>query len=63
MYLLIIFADYNALSSFAKTVNNLISILDSESGCAINWFRDKSMIVNPDKFQTILLDKKNVICI
>ena len=53
------FADDNTLSSFARTVKNLVSILESESSCAINWFRDNSMIVNPDKFQAILLDKRN----
>ena len=53
------FADNNTLSSFARTVKNLVSILESESSCAINWFRDNSMIVNPDKFQVILLDKRN----
>ena len=36
-----------------------MSILATESGCVINWFRHNSMIVNPDKFQSILLDKKN----
>ena len=53
------FADDNILSSFARTVNNLVSILESESGCATNCFRDNSMIVNPDKFEVILLDKRN----
>ena len=53
------FADDNTLTSFARTVKNLVSILESESNCAINWFRDNSMIVNPDKFQAILLDKRN----
>ena len=53
------FADDNTLSSFARTVKNLVSILESESSCAINWFRDNSMIVIPDKFQAILLNKKN----
>ena len=53
------FADDNTLSSFARTVKNLISILESESSCAINWFRDNSMIINHDKFQAILLDKRN----
>ena len=53
------FPNDNALPSFAKTVNNLVSILKSESGCAINGFRDMSMIVNPGKFLAILLDKRN----
>ena len=33
--------------------------MESENDCDINSFRDNSMIVNPDKFQAILLDKKN----
>ena len=53
------FANDNFVSSFVRTVNNLVHILESKSGCAINWFRDNSMIVYPDKFQAILLDKKN----
>ena len=53
------FAGDNTLSSFARTVNNLVSILESESDCDINSFRDNGMTVNPDKFQAILLDKKN----
>ena len=53
------FADDNTLSSYARTAKNLVSILESETGCAINLFRDKSMLVNPDKFQAILLDKRN----
>ena len=51
------FADENTLSSFAKAVNSLVSILKLENGCAIYWFRDDSMIVNPRKFQSISLDK------
>ena len=53
------FADNNTLSSFARSVKNLVSILESESSCAINWFRYNSMIINSDKFQAILLDKTN----
>ena len=53
------FADVNTLSSFARTVKNLARILESESSCAINWFRDNSMIFNPDRFKVILLDKRN----
>ena len=52
------FADDNTLSSFAKTVNDLVSILQSESGCLINWFGDNNLIVNPDKFQVVPLDKR-----
>ena len=49
------FADDNTLSSF-KTIENLISILESESEI-INWFRDNHMIVNRGKFQAIIFNK------
>ena len=41
--------------------NNFFSpiIMPCQSGCAINFFRDNSMIVNLDKFQTFLLEKRN----
>ena len=51
------FADDNTLSSFAKTIENLISILESESEIAINWFKDNHMTVNPGKFQAIIIGK------
>ena len=51
------FADDNTLSSFAKTIENLISILESESEIAISWLKDNHMIVNPGKFQAIIFDK------
>ena len=37
------FADDNTLSSFAKTIENLISILESESEIAVSWFKDDYM--------------------
>ena len=51
------FADDNVLSSFAKTIENLIGILESASEIAINWFKSNHMIVNPGKFQAIIFDK------
>ena len=51
------FADDNILSCFAKTTENLISILQSESEIAINWSKKNHMIVNPGKFQAIIFDK------
>ena len=51
------FADDNTVLTFAKTIENLISILESESEIAINWFKDNHMIVNPGKFQAIIIDK------
>ena len=32
--------------------------LESESNIAIDWFTKNEMVINPDKFQAIILDKK-----
>ena len=52
------FADDNTLTTFAQNVKTLISVLESESNIAIDWFETNKMIVNPDKFQSIIADKK-----
>ena len=52
------FADDNKLTAFANSSQNLIHLLESESSVAIKWFKDNKMIVNPGKFQAIILDKK-----
>ena len=49
------FADDNTLSCFGKTVKDLINLLKEESEVAINWFSSNEMIVNPDKFESIIL--------
>ena len=36
----------------------MISILESESNIAIDWFETNKMTVNPGKFQSIITDKK-----
>ena len=53
------FADDNTITSFAKSVTNLIKILEDESKAAINWFSINHMIANPDKFKAIIFDKRN----
>ena len=52
------FADDNTLSAWGETVSKLIDTLESESNIAIGWFTKNEMIINPDKFQAIILDKK-----
>ena len=52
------FADDNTLSAWGETVSKLIDTLESESYIAIDWFTKNEMIINPDKFQAIILDKK-----
>ena len=52
------FADDNTLASFASTLKEVLTILESECEAAINWLHNNKMIVNPDKFQVILLYKR-----
>ena len=52
------FADDNTLASFPTTLKELLAISESECEAAINWLHNNKMIVNPDKFQVILLDKR-----
>ena len=46
------------LSAWGETVSKLIETLESESNIAIDWLTKNEMIINPDKFQAIILDKK-----
>ena len=50
-------ADDNTLSCFTKTVKDLLKVLKEEAEVAINWLSSNKMIVNPDKFKTIILTK------
>ena len=52
------FADDNSLSAFESNIKNLKLILESESKTAISWFQSNKMIVNPGKFQGIIIDRK-----
>ena len=52
------FADDNTLTTFSQNVRNLTSVLESESDIAIDWFKPNKMIVNPGKFQSIIIDNK-----
>ena len=51
------YADDNTISAWANSIKDLIRILEAESEVAIKWFEDNNMIVNPDKFQAIILNK------
>ena len=52
------FADDNTLSVWGETLSKLIGTLEAESNITIDWFTKNEMIINPDKFQAIILDKK-----
>ena len=51
------FADGNTISVASKNRNTWIETLKNESESVVNWFRNNNMIVNPDKFQLMLLQK------
>ena len=53
------FADDNTTSCVSSSLNELISELEKEGSIATQSFRDNSMIVNPEKFQAIIIDRKN----
>ena len=55
------FVDDNSLSSFAKSIDSLVKVLELESYCAIEWFDENKIIVKPDRFQAILLDNIKII--
>ena len=38
-------------------METLLDILEKESEVAINWFKQNEMIVNPDKFQAMVLGR------
>ena len=52
------FSDDNNLSAWGETLSKLIGTLEFESIITIDWFTKNNMIINPEKFQAIILDKK-----
>ena len=46
------------MSVIAKTVAELKNTLQSESEAIVNGFENNNMIVNPEKIQAIILDKR-----
>ena len=40
-----------------KSIQELIVFLESECEVALNLFKENKMIVNPGKFQAIIIDK------
>ena len=43
---------------FEETIQNLIALLETECNTVIEWFQNNKMMVNPGKFQAIIIDKK-----
>ena len=52
------FADNNTITCSSRTLSQLIKDLQIEANKATDWFKMNNMIVNPEKFQAILTDRK-----
>ena len=50
-------SDENTISAAERTIENLISTLEAEAQAAIEWFKLNEMIINPEKFQAIVVKK------
>ena len=51
------FADENTITAAERTIENLLFTLETESQATIEWFKLNEMIVNPEKFQAIVVKK------
>ena len=51
------FANDNTISAAENTIEKLISTLEKDSQATIAWFKTNEMIVNPGKFQAIVVKK------
>ena len=51
------FADDNTISSISKEKEALLTTLEKESQKAADWFRRNNMTVNPEKFQSMILER------
>ena len=54
---LVNFEDNNTIYANSAEMERLLDILEKESETAINRFKQNQMIVNPDKFQAMVLGR------
>ena len=52
------FADDNTITAVSDQLADLIKILEAEGELSVGWFRKNEMVVNSDKFQAIILNRK-----
>ena len=45
------------ICNWIKTLPDVITLLESKSNIAVNWFTNNKMVVNPEKFQANILNK------
>ena len=51
------YADDSTLTSFGKTLEDLIKKLEHECEVSLTWFKNNKVVVNPNTFLVILLNK------
>ena len=51
------FADDNAIATAERTIENLLSTLETESQATIELFKLNEMIASPEKFQVIVVKR------
>ena len=49
--------DDTTTATFSNSVDDLVTDLKKESENAIDWFHSNKMVVNPDKFQSIIIKR------
>ena len=52
------FSDDNPITVTFNTLTRLLKTLEQESESAVSWLKQNELIVNADKFQAIILNKK-----
>ena len=51
--------DDNTISTASENMSSLMQTFEKESETEVEWSKQNKMIVNPDKFQAMLLEKRN----
>ena len=52
------FADDNTITAVCDQLAELRKILEAEGELSVGWFRENEFIVNSDKFQAIIPNRK-----
>ena len=52
------FADDNTITAVCDQLADLIKILEAEGELSVGWFRRNEMVVDSDKFQAIILNRR-----
>ena len=52
------FANDNTITAVCDQLPDLIKILEAEGELSVEWFRKNEMVVNSDKFQAIIPNRK-----